>query len=204
VRATTRSSEAAASGPRLARKCSNPSSWDQEYAKRNLYFGLDPERPVQVRLHHEVAGHSGHFIHTAGEIVFPVIEAGGSFLLFKNFHSPDDRPVRVANRHSAGAHWDFVASLVVQESNGLSGLRCLNGAGHRTIVVAPLAILLTAVQQGLSHTALADHFMAQMAGDALCPIAPHHDFLFTGQQRTGPWVSSREGCDRSQNQKILA
>jgi len=63
---------------------------DEEYAKRDLHFGQIPEQLLQMRLHHDVAGYSGDFIDTAREILFPVIETGSPFLLFKNLHPPDD------------------------------------------------------------------------------------------------------------------
>jgi hypothetical protein len=85
--------------------------------------------------------------------------------------------MRVVHGHGAQADRNLVSVFVLQKTNGFCGLRCLDGAGDRAILVAELTSRLVAMQDGFRDTGVAYDFMPQVARDALGPVAPEHNFL---------------------------
>ena len=84
-----------------------------------------------------------------GSVEAVVAVNGGNGLLqfFKGLDGADDGAMLVVNGNGADADRNFVSGLVVQESDGLGGVRSLDGAGDGTIFVAEFATGLIAVQQ---------------------------------------------------------
>jgi len=65
----------------------------------------------------------------------------------------------------------------MQESRDLSGVRGLNGAGHRAIFATEFATWLIAVPQRTRHTGVTNDSVPQVAGDSFCAGAPEHHSL---------------------------
>src|SRR5579859_1169840 len=130
-------------------------------------------------VHHRGTGDAGEVIDATGKVqaIFVMVEAGGGQLVFEYLDRADDRAVRIVNGNGAKADWNFVSSLVVEESDGLRWVRGLDGAGQWTFLVAEFATGLVALQHGLSDAGVADDFMARPARDALSSIAPEEDFF---------------------------
>ena len=134
---------------------------------------------AQVGQHQGVAGDAGDYVDAAGKTEVVVAVEGRRRLLqfFEGLDGADDRAVLVVNGDGADADRNFVSRFVVQKSDGLGGVRRLDGAGDRTIFFAEFASRLIAVQQSFRDTGVANDFVAQMAGDALGAVAPEDDFL---------------------------
>jgi hypothetical protein len=150
-----------------------------EDAERNLDFGERGQRLAQVRTHQHRAGHAGDVIRTTGKFlcVFPTIAPGVLLHLLERFGRANDRTMLIVHGHGAQADRYLVSLFVLQKTDGFCGLRCLDGAGDRAILVAELASRLVAMQDRFRDTRVAYDFMPQAARDALGPVAPEHNFL---------------------------
>ncbi|MFZ1138071.1 MAG: hypothetical protein WAN76_02760 [Candidatus Sulfotelmatobacter sp.] len=150
-----------------------------EHAKWNLDLNECRKRLTQVGSHQSRAGHAGHIVDATGKFqtVFATVWAGHLLQLLERFDGADNRAVLVVYRNSAEADRKFMSGFVVQKTDGFSGLRCLDGAGDRAVLFAEFTTRLITVQQSLRDTGVADDFMAQVARNALRPVAPEHNFL---------------------------
>ncbi len=85
-----------------------------------------------------------------GSVEAVIAMNGGCGLLqfLKGFDRADDGAMLVVNGHGANADGNFVSGFVVQESDGLGGVRGLDGAGDGAIFFAEFTTGLVAVQQG--------------------------------------------------------
>ena len=70
-----------------------------------------------------------------------------------------------------------MSGFVMQKTDCFRGLRCLDGARERTVLFAEFTTRLITVQQSFCDTRVADHLVAQVAGDSLRTIAPEHNLL---------------------------
>ncbi len=65
----------------------------------------------------------------------------------------------------------------MQESDGLGGVRSLDGAGDGAVFFAEFATRLIAVQQRLGGAGVADDVVAQVSSNALGAVAPEGNSL---------------------------
>jgi hypothetical protein len=70
-----------------------------------------------------------------------------------------------------------MSCFVMQETDRFRRLRCLDRARDGTVFFAEFTTWLIAVQQSFRDTGVADHFVAQVARNSLCTVAPKHNFL---------------------------
>ena len=150
-----------------------------EHAERNLTFKECRQCLAQARSHQRGAGHVGDFVDATGKLraFAGMIAARGGLQLLKRFDSADDGTMPVVNGNSADADRNFISGFVVQKAGGIDGVRCFHGAVDRAVLAAEFATRLIAVEQRFRNTGVADDFVAQVAGDALRPIAPEHNSL---------------------------
>jgi len=149
-----------------------------EDAEGNVQLMEGAESVAEVSLHHGVAGDAGDFVGASGKgaEIFAKIGVGDLALIFEDGHRSDDGSVRVANGNGAGADGNFVSGFVVQEGDGVGGMRVLDGLRERTVVAAKFAVGFVAVEERLTGAGrFADDFVARMAGDALGAVAPEND-----------------------------
>jgi hypothetical protein len=110
--------------------------------------------------------------------IVAIANLGGGLEFLKRFDCADDGAVLVVNGNGANADGNFRSGFGMQETDGLDGLRCFQGTGDWTILVAELASGLIAMQQYFRDTATANHFVTQPATDALCAVRPKSQFFF--------------------------
>ena len=121
-----------------------------QHGEGHLDLDKSRKRAAQVGQHQGVAGDIGDFVDAAGEREAAVAmnRRGGLLQFFKRFDGADNGAMLVVNGHGADADRDFVSGFVVQEPDGLGGMRSFDGAGDGTIFFAEFATGLIAVQQG--------------------------------------------------------
>src|ERR1700687_6241604 len=134
---------------------------------------------AQVGTHQHLAGHAGNVIAIPGKslCVLATIAPGVWLHLLERFGRADDRTMLVVHRHGAQADRNLVSGFVLQKTNRLCRLGCLDGSSHRAVLVAELASRLVAMQDSFPDARVAYDFMPQVARDALAPVAPEHNFL---------------------------
>ena len=126
-----------------------------------------------------MAGDAGDLVDATrkADVVVAMIGARGLLQFLERFDCADDGAMLVVNRNGANADRNFISALVVQEADGLDGMRRLNRAGDGAVFVAEFATRLIAVQQGFRDAGVADDFVAQVPGNALGAVAPEDDFF---------------------------
>jgi hypothetical protein len=129
-------------------------------------------------MHHGAIGYVSNAVNadgTSGIVV--AIRGRGLLEILERLYSADDGATLIANGDRAHADRDFTTGFVMNEAAGLNRLRGLHRSSKRAFLTAELASRLVAVQQRLRDTGAANHFMAQMAGNAFGSVTPNEDSL---------------------------
>ena len=161
-------------GPKAAAKLIESLQAQLKYGNRNAEFGKCCQGFAQVRLHHDAAGNAGDFVDAARMIfaLAAVIAAQYRLLFFERCDCSDNRTVSITHRSRARVHGNLVPILVEYERQRFDRLRSFHCLRQRTIFVAPLTILMIAMQQRLPNARMTDDFMPSSAGNSFRTVAP--------------------------------
>src|ERR1700687_5047446 len=104
---------------------------------------------AQVGTHQHLAGHAGNVIAIPGKslCVLATIPRGVWLLLLERVGRANDRTMLVVHRHGAQADRNLVSGFVLQKTNRLCRLGCLDGSSTRGVLVDGLASRAGAMQE---------------------------------------------------------
>lgn len=138
---------------------------------------------VEVKIGEAVVWNSGDLIQTAvgGEIVLPLVAVQRQLLLVK-VHGHAEDAVFPPNGRGLHSDRDVMALLVAQENTAVAGPAFLDGANEGARCGAGITSFRVAMGQNVVLAAMAEDFLAHVAGYVLCPLVPEQQLHIPAQQ----------------------